>query len=637
MELTGLPLAQLLGVFATAAAAVVVLYILKLRRRRLEVPFAPLWTRVLVERTTTTLFARLKRLLSLLVQLVVLALLVGAMGDPRLRGATAPGRSMVVLLDGSASMEATDVPGGRARAAREAARRLVRSMGAGDRMLLAQMDAEVTALSPMTDDPAALEAALGGYSARDTGADLPRALRFALDALRGAPRPEVVVIGDGGYGEPRDALGAVVLGPVALRYVPIGRRGRNVGIAAFAVRRYPLDKSRYEVLAEVRSFSDRPERVELTLSADGAPVEVTRLDLAPGQSVQRILPDLSGANQSLQARIALADGTHDDLPADDVAWATLPPRRRARVLAVTPGNRYLEAALLLDEYLDVDEVSPAQAPARLRAEHWDVVIFDGVAMPVPPGTGAVYLRPEGPDSPLESEPGFVTAAPRAAIGFDRVDTRHPLLRWASDLEEAHIGRIVRYRPQAADHVLGASAAGPLLIAGQRHGDRFMALAFDVRESDLPLLVSWPVLLINAVDWFAGEDPAYLSSFRTGETWRVPVPAGADRAVVDPPTAPGDGGRFTAPVLEGRAVFLGARAGLYRVHAGGEDALVAGNLADPDESRCAPRASLTVGTVRATAPVAGRAGVRRELWIYLLGAALAVLAVEWATYHRRVTV
>ena len=31
------------------------------------------------------------------------------------------------------------------------------------------------------------------------------------------------------------------------------------------------------------------------------------------------------------------------------------------------------------------------------------------------------------------------------------------------------------------------------------------------------------------------------------------------------------------------------------------------------------------------------GVRREIWVYLLAAVLAVTAIEWLTYHRRVPV
>lgn len=633
MEFLGLAVGKLALIFGVAAAAVVVLYLLKLRRRRVLVPFSKLWERILDDRPTSSLFSKLKRLISLLVQLLLLALLVAALGDPRVKGASATGRSIVVLVDGSASMKATDVPGGRERAARDAVRKMVREMGSGDRMLIAQMDAEVTALSPMTDDVTSLEGALSAYGARDTGGDFPRALRFAMDALRDAPHPELVVVGDGAYDEARDSLGEVRLGTIPLRFVGVGRRGRNVGISAFAVRRYPLDKSRYEVLIEVRSYSDRAESVELTLMADSAPVEVTRLALEPGATVQRVLPDLSGANQSLEARIAFTDRTQDDLPADDRAYATLPERHRSRVLAVTPGNRYLEAALLLDEYLDVVDVTPDEAPARMRNERFDAVIFDGVSAPLPPGVAAFYLRPSGPDAPFEAEPGFATAAPGSALRFEQVDRRHPMMRFMSDIEEAHIGRIVRYRAQPGDRALASSGAGPLILAGERRGARFVTLTFDVRESDFPLLVSWPVLLINAIDWFAGEDPAYLSSFRTGESWRIPVPAGVDRATIETPA----GQRLTVPVFEGRAVLLGTQAGFYRLHAGEDHRLVAGNLSDPNESRCAPRRTLSVNGTRATPPREGRAGVRRELWLYLVAGALVILLIEWGTYHRRVTV
>jgi hypothetical protein len=74
-----------------------------------------------------------------------------------------------------------------------------------------------------------------------------------------------------------------------------------------------------------------------------------------------------------------------------------------------------------------------------------------------------------------------------------------------------------------------------------------------------------------------------------------------------------------------------------VHAGEDHRLIAGNLSDPRESDCAPVATLDVNGTRATAPRAGRAGVRRELWRYLLLAAMLILTVEWYTWHRRVTV
>jgi Ca-activated chloride channel family protein len=634
MEFFGLTAAQLTTLYLGVGAAVVVLYILKLRRRQVPVPFARLWKRVLVERPTSALFQHLKRLLSLLLQLLLLGLMVFALADPRFKGISRAGRNLVVLVDGSASMQATDVPGGRAGAAREAVRRMIREMGSADRMLLAQMDGEVTALSPMTDDVASLENALKDYAPRDTGLDFSRATRFAIDAIRGLERSEVIIVGDGGYGAARDGAGEVRLPEgVALRHVAVGRTGRNVGISAFSARRYPLDKTRYEVLVEVRNYSDRREAIELSLYADDSPLEVTRLELEPNGMLQRVLRDQSGANQTLEARVQFADRTRDDLPADDRAYATLPARRRSRVLLVSEGNLYVQAALLLDEYIESEEATVAEAPQKMREGRYDLVVMDGVTVPSPPGTPVLYIHPTGTDSPLQIEGATPEASEMRRPFFERIDARHPLMRFMSDLEDTNVGVATRYRLRDGDRAVAASAQGPLIVVGQRAAARFVAVAFDLRASDLPLRVSWPVLLINTIDWIHGEDPAYLSSFKTGESWRVPVPAGVERAEIEGP----DAKRWTVPVIEGRAVLRGMRAGFYRVRAGNDAQIVAGNLTDPDESRMAPRPFTELNGTRATPPIAGRVGVRRELWLYLLAGALAIVVLEWLSYHRRVTV
>ncbi len=108
MHFLGLGASQLFTIFAVAGGAVVVLYILKLRRRPVPVPFSPLWHRILRDKEATSLFSRLKRLLSLLLQLAILALLVIALGDPRSAVEVVNGGNLVVLVDTSAYMKAAD-------------------------------------------------------------------------------------------------------------------------------------------------------------------------------------------------------------------------------------------------------------------------------------------------------------------------------------------------------------------------------------------------------------------------------------------------------------------------------------------------------------------------------------------------
>src|SRR5580704_5508081 len=129
MILAGLHLAQLAAIFGVVGAVVVALYILKLRRRAVAIPFSPLWQRILRDKEATSLFSKLKRLLSLLLQLALLALLVLALGDPRAAASLMKGRTVIVLVDASASMQATDVAPTRLEAAKAEVKKIVRGLG----------------------------------------------------------------------------------------------------------------------------------------------------------------------------------------------------------------------------------------------------------------------------------------------------------------------------------------------------------------------------------------------------------------------------------------------------------------------------------------------------------------------------
>ncbi len=641
MIFAGLPLVQWLGILGAAAAFATALYILKLRRRAVAVPFSKLWERILRDKEATSLFSKLKRLLSLLLQIALLALLAISLGDPRAAATLIKGRNLVVLVDASASMKATDVAPNRLGVAKDEVKKLIRGLGGSDRMLIAQMDASITPTGPMSGDTSDLERALDQIQATDARADFPRALRFATDALRGVENAEIVVVSDGSLGPAQDSTGPVHLGDAKLSYVPVGKGSRNVAVTAFSVRRYPLDKSRYEVMLEVTNTGPEPEEIEMKLFGDGQLVDITKLRLKPGERLPRFYPNLSGASRTLEAKIQPLGQSKDELPADDRAYALLPERRRAKILVVTGGNTYLEAALLLDEYLDVTLMSPRDYLVKGGDTKAEVIVFDGVTPASPPRAHAIYLDPRGPGSPLKVD------AEIKSPGFDKIERKHPIVRWTA-LDDVNIARGHKLVPEANDKVIGASDQGAILVTGTRGGFRFVALGFDIRESDLPLRVAWPLLLLNSINFFLEENANYISSFRTGDVFRIPVVTEAARAELSLPSEKGAPPRKElVPVFEGRAVYLGQNAGFYELlatdaKAGAEGAAAgkaqfAANLLDREESTLAPVAELTVDGKKATAVEGFTVGVRREIWIYLLIAAVILTAIEWATYHRRLTV
>jgi Ca-activated chloride channel family protein len=188
-----------LAVAAAGAAAIAALYFLRLRRRRVVVAFAPLWLGTAGDPRASRRVRRLRHWLSLALALAIFAALWGGALDPRPAAVDQRGRSVVVLIDRSASMSATDEPGTRLGAAKREATRLLGGLGPADRALVASFADEAEAESGFEADPARLARAVTGVPPSAAPADLPRALAFAGAVLRGRPRPVIVLVSDGGF------------------------------------------------------------------------------------------------------------------------------------------------------------------------------------------------------------------------------------------------------------------------------------------------------------------------------------------------------------------------------------------------------------------------------------------------------
>jgi len=664
MSLLGpIPLSVFLWFAGGATVLAIGAYIIKMRRRRFEVPFSRLWKRVLDTKDANSLWKQLKRLISLLLILMIVGLLLFAALDPTLGAVDRKARSVVILLDSSASMKALDGDDAgkhtRMDIAKQKAKRLIDGMGGGDVAMVMRVDGQATPMSRFSSDGPVLDKIVDGISASDTPADLPRALGAAADALRDRKNPLIVLVSDGAFPEQQlgqvawDAAGkslsAVDLSGIDVRYIPVGHRSDNVGIVAFNVRRYIANKAAYEVFIEIQNFGTEPAHRDLYLYNGANPVhEPQRIDLAPGQKVRQIYDKLPISEEN-QLRAALKPlntaGGSDPFALDDTAYALLPARKKQKVLMVTEDNLFLEGALLVYDNIDPLKVSPAEYAAKPSlADGMDVVIFDDYtpdALPPPPAS-LLFFHPTGPNSP------FKVTGELAAPRITEVDEGHPVMRWVA-MSDVYMDKSNTF---AIDPKLGESAVAfsvrDAIIAAKRDGHRkILAFGFSLpsagRESatDLPMRVAFPMLLVNTLDWFAGDQADLLTTYATGKRERVPLDGvvGATEADVRGP----DGSTTKTPVLDGLATFYGTHVGYYDLTAKAADGTMmsqiqlAANLASPTESDIAPSTKLTLGGRELKAPEAFAITHSRKLWIYILLLAGALIVTEWVTYHRRVTV
>jgi hypothetical protein len=291
------------------------------------------------------------------------------------------------------------------------------------------------------------------------------------------------------------------------------------------------------------------------------------------------------------------------------------------VLLVTADNLYLEAALLLDANIAVDKVRPAEYTPAL-AKDYQVAVFDAWAPPAaPPTAGALYFHPPAERSPVAVRGELVRPF------ITEVDADHPLTRWVS-LADVNLDKADVLAPAEGDVVIARSIRDPIIVAGKRDGKKLEVFGFGLDATDLMLRVAFPVLLVNALDWFAGDDAELITTYPTGRVWSIPVDTDAGEVTVTGPA-----GSFKAPVSGGRARFYGQAVGLYHVGA----SAVAANLADAQESDIRPHPTLVLGGRTLAPPPTFTPSLPRAIWVYLVLGALLLSAVEWLTYNRRITV
>ena len=663
------PIGSTLFVYVAIGAGLLAIgaYIIKMRRRRFEVPFAQLWRRVLEQKDANSLWKQLKRLLSLLLILFILGLVLFAALDPTLGATDRKARSVVVLLDASGSMTTMDGDDAgklsRMDAAKKAAKKLVDSMGGGDLAMIMKVDGQATPMSRFSNDGPMLDKIVDGITASDTPADLTRALGAAADALRDRPNPLIVIVSDGAFPEAQlglvnwtkeKNLAAVDLSNVDVRYVPVGKRSDNVGIIAFNVRRYIANKAAYEVYIEVQNFGQEPAHRQLKLYNGANQVESIRIDLAPRgdkdghDKLRKIYAKIPAtADNQLRAEVGLVEGPggSDAFALDNTAFALLPVRKKQKVLMVTEDNLFLEAAMLVYDNVDPLKVTPREyADKPSVADGMDVVIFDEYTPPTLPAPPAslLFFHPSGESSP------FKIAKEVEDPHINEVDKDHPVMQWVT-MADVHMDKsdVFAIDPKKSESAL-AYFAGDAIVAARRDGKRkILAFGFSLpsagRDSgtDLPMRVAFPMLLVNTLDWFAGDQTDLLTTYPTGKRQRIPLDGvvGATEAEVKAP----DGTVTHTPIIDGLATFYGSRVGYYDVTAKGADGgavahlELAANLSSPEESDIAPSAKLTLGGRELTAPEAFAITHSQKIWVYLILLAAGLILVEWITYHRRITV
>ncbi len=185
-----------------------------------------------------------------------------------------PPQRIVLILDNSATMRATDVPPTRIDAAKTAARQMIDNLRWGDTMAIVTTSPNPLEVQSLTDKKELLRAAVKSVNALPEPPAIGWAVKVAheiggstKDRLKAGPRaPGIVLITDACE---KDATRrAEQAGVEVLR---VGSNAGNCAITCFTARRSKTNPAQCEAFVEVQNHSDQSAQGKLELYIGGKP------------------------------------------------------------------------------------------------------------------------------------------------------------------------------------------------------------------------------------------------------------------------------------------------------------------------------------------------------------------------------
>lgn len=615
---------------------VVVMYFLKLRRSRQEIPSLLLWQQVIADQRVNSPFQRFKRNILLWLQLLLLALLGLAAAQPFIRGKDSLSKNLPILIDCSASMGATDSKTKKTRLelAKEQIRPLIEDMLPDQRLMLVEVHNTAQRLTELTNNKTELLQALNRIEVVDVPSRLEDALALARGQSRLVEIPAIRLYSDGNVPtRPNPVSGELqaILDfdlPFQVDYYRIKTSGGNIGITSMNATRSSSES--WEIFIRVEADKDAPGNGQLRLSkiVEGKPVTVgeERVVLNPGES-QRLVFTIDSA-QELQLKAELLPSEFDALATDNTAWLELPVGRDLQVFC--PPN--LSAFRHAMKGMKGIKLDPPDGKTSELATY-DLVITDSEADLVRESTTylTVGVIPKDLTGKLKIGEGNVSVVDwkRDTPLMQHVQLREVLMVDDPTLEP---GVTESTLEEMGYSTLCHAAKGPLILERQAGPRLYLHWMFKLDRTTLPYRLAFPIMTTNLVNLSLRQ--AALAEVKAASTGLLP-PVKLDRDTEYTVTNPQGEHVTTKSDADGWVNGLSARAvGPYEVRSNGKLIRELGvSLLNPTETSLAGVEKLETkeASVKATEQTLD---TDKPLWTSLAAIALCVLLFEWWYFQKR---
>lgn len=610
MFFLNLSFGEFAALFSVISAGVVALYLLDRSRRRQTVATLRFWKPAEFP-TQLNQRRKIQQPLSLLLQILGIALLLLAIAQLKWGSPEKNTRDHVLVLDTSAWMGARSARGNLLiQEAKGVAMAWLKTVPSDDRVMVLRADATATPATRFERNRETIEKAILESQPGASALQLDQAFRFAsqFQKLHSQSSGEIVYAGAS-----RIAPGDVAP-PANLRVLNVPGPSENIGLRRMGLRRSATEPDAWEIYVSVKNYGRSAQSAAIGLQFAGSPAGSKTLNLKPDSEQETTFVYRTRAAGIVEAKLL----TGDAFPQDDRAVLELPQQKQLRVRVYTNEPELLRPVLNANPNMTATFASPQSYQAD--AKDVDIIVLDRFAPPQKPSVDTIWIEP-----PANASPVPVAASKQNAKLSQWTDD--PLLGAGLHTRELEIANTTTYRAAPGDIVIADSEGAPLIVA--RPGKpKAVVMGFHPVRTRMKYELATPLLFANTIRWMDPE------SFRRWQlngghvgSISVKTDGKVNPAAVRVMNEAGAPVPFT--VDQDQVRFFAGSPGTVRVLTGDRDYVY--SLTVPE-----------VGDVVWEIPSTVRRGIPRrsgggaasiDLWYWLALAGLGVLLAEWLIFGR----
>lgn len=503
---------------------IIILYMLRPKNKPLTIPSLYLWQSLKEEIESASQLKKFKSSILMFIQIFVVLLMTAILSGLFIRDKNAS-EKVLIVVDCSYTMASTDVEGNRLELAKSYVDNYVKSLDKGTLISLMALEEVPRMIFTQETDRALVLNGVNNLQVIDGIGDLSIAKEM-IQLLREGGQ-EVVYFGD------RFLEGA-------LQYTTASSK-KNYSVHQLTYTKYPQQGS-ISVLTQVYNHDEEKVTIPLSLYVDGTFFGAKQVDVDAKSSGVIFFEDIPIVTNELKIQLDV----DDNLSIDNEAFGLVRQEKIKKALLVTPSNVFLEKVLRLHPNIDlsVASVDTDNASTDLPDKNYsgyDLYIFDRILPKELPTDGALLLI-----DPSESKD-------IVSVGYvenPKFSTNNHVITQHIEATEFNIRVATIFKDIDPKDSIYTTEYGPTAYSTYINNQRAVVFGFDLHDTDLPLSIEFPILMMNTLDFLMTNGLVENPNMLTGDQVSISILPSATAAYI---TKPG-GKKITLSTLKKELVF-----------------------------------------------------------------------------------